>query len=290
MKKYSSLGELLVDYRKQYNVSQSELAAALDVDVRSVQRWERDITLVNPVKEKQLVEVTLLPPQLIRNLNSLHPIPVYFDFDIRKYSFTELTNELPDVKWIREKIDVIDEGLKETVFPDDMVMIERYINERYSGKNLIKRQVVEQGAKLLPQLNQTLKDHSGCYVGHMVVLPLKYDSYKKIRDKSITNSELTINDLQDFRTSELPVFYAYSITADSNDRVFGIITAIMRFFKWEIKKKYIFASFTHRYDSEISNPETGLKKIWSEESIIDEKIYEIKLYEGDFTEFLDKIK
>jgi transcriptional regulator with XRE-family HTH domain len=173
MKKYSSLGELLTDYRKQYNVSQSEFAAALDVDVRSVQRWERDITLVNPAKEKQLVEVTFLPPQLIRNLNSLHPIPVYFDFDIRKYSFMELTNELPDVKWIREKIDVIDEGLKETVFPDDMVMIERYIKERYSGKNLIKRQVVEQGAKLLPQLNQTLKDHSGCYVGHMVVLPLE---------------------------------------------------------------------------------------------------------------------
>ncbi len=289
MKKYSSLGELLVDYRNQHKISQSEFAAALDVDIRSVQRWERNITLVNPVKEKQLVDITFLPPQLIRNLNAINPIPVYFDFEIRKYSFSELTNELPDIRWIREKTDVIDDGLRITEFPDDMDTIERYINGRYSYKHRIKRQVIEQSTKLLPQLNQTLRDHSGYYVGHMVVIPLKYDSYIKIKSKTITNSELRINDLQDHRTSDLPVFYAYSITADSNDKVFSIITALLRFFRSAMDTKYLFASFTHRYDSELSNLETGLMKIWNDESKINNKSYEIKLYEGNFNNFLKKI-
>jgi len=38
MKKYYSLGELLVDSREAHHLSQTDVAAVLDVDVRTVAR------------------------------------------------------------------------------------------------------------------------------------------------------------------------------------------------------------------------------------------------------------
>ena len=42
MKKYKSLGELLIDYRKENELSQFDFAAQVNVDVRTVQRWEKE--------------------------------------------------------------------------------------------------------------------------------------------------------------------------------------------------------------------------------------------------------
>ena len=61
MKKYNSLGELLIDFRKENDLSQSDFAAQMNVDVRTVQRWEKDETLIKPEKEKALADDTLLP-------------------------------------------------------------------------------------------------------------------------------------------------------------------------------------------------------------------------------------
>ena len=70
MKKYNSIGELLVDYRKIKQSSQAEFAARLNVDIRTVQRWENGSTLIKPDKEEDIVMETLLPYQLLRNLNA----------------------------------------------------------------------------------------------------------------------------------------------------------------------------------------------------------------------------
>ena len=93
MKKYNSIGELLVDYRIFRNISQSDFASKIDVDISTIPRWERTETLVKQEKEEDIVNVTLFPYQLIRNLNALKPIPTYYDFRINKYAITKKWNK-----------------------------------------------------------------------------------------------------------------------------------------------------------------------------------------------------
>ena len=83
MKKYSTIGELLIDYRKINQQSQADFAASLNVDIRTVQRWENGSTLIKPDKEEDIVNETLLPYQLVRNLNANVPISTYYDFSLR---------------------------------------------------------------------------------------------------------------------------------------------------------------------------------------------------------------
>ena len=86
MKKYNSLGQLFIDYRAFNNMSQADFANLVEVDVRTVQRWEKDVTLIKSEKEEDIVMETLLPYQMIRNLNATISIPTYYDFKLRKYS------------------------------------------------------------------------------------------------------------------------------------------------------------------------------------------------------------
>ena len=81
MKKYITLGSILKDYRLHQGISQSELAANLDVDIRSVMRWEKNQTLLNSEKEEELARVTFIPYQVLRKLNAGNPIPTFYDFD-----------------------------------------------------------------------------------------------------------------------------------------------------------------------------------------------------------------
>ena len=105
MKKYYNLGELLIDYRHFNGVSQSDVASQLDVDVRTVIRWEKGESILNPEKEKTLADITFIPYQVIRNLNTPIQIPTFYDFDLRKYSLSAISSELPDADWIKSRID-----------------------------------------------------------------------------------------------------------------------------------------------------------------------------------------
>ena len=80
MKKYSSIGELLIDYRSLNNISQIELASEFDVDIRTIQRWEKNMTLLKPDKEEEMIDITFIPYQVIRNLSAPFSIPTFYDF------------------------------------------------------------------------------------------------------------------------------------------------------------------------------------------------------------------
>jgi len=51
MKKYSNLGELLIDFRELNSLTQTDFAAKLGVDTRTIVRWEKNTTLIKPQKE-----------------------------------------------------------------------------------------------------------------------------------------------------------------------------------------------------------------------------------------------
>ena len=151
MKRYNTLGELLIDYRSLNNISQSDFAARMDVDIRTVQRWEKNITLLKSDKESELVEESFLPHQLIRNLNATNPIPTYYDFRIRKYSLSELTNDLPEIDWIKHKMDLTTEQLTPLDIDNDLPHILRYIEYQYEEHNIINQQVLKQAILLFQE-------------------------------------------------------------------------------------------------------------------------------------------
>jgi transcriptional regulator with XRE-family HTH domain len=95
MKKYETLGDLLIDFRSFNTLSQSELASQFDVDIRSVIRWEKDESLLSSAKEKAMTLITFRPYQVIRNLNMSNQIPTFYDFDLRKYSLSAISSDLP---------------------------------------------------------------------------------------------------------------------------------------------------------------------------------------------------
>ena len=95
MKKYSSIGELLIDYRTLNNISQIELASKFDLDVRTIQRWEKNITLLKADKEEEMVDVTFIPYQVIRNLNAPVSIPTFYDFNKESIPCLQLLRKYP---------------------------------------------------------------------------------------------------------------------------------------------------------------------------------------------------
>jgi len=288
MKKYNTLGELLIDYRNLNNISQSDFAAQMDVDIRTVQRWEKNITLLKSDKESELVEESFLPHQLIRNLNATTPIPTFYDFRIRKYSLSELTNDLPDIDWVKHKMDLTSEQLTSLDIETNLPHILRYIDYQYEGHNIISQQVLKQATLLLPDLNLHLTDTLGFYAGHCIILSISEGAFLKLRNKEITNSQIKISDLLDYRTVIKPIFYGYNITADSNTNAFYIMGAILKFFRDATFDNYLFCTFTNRHDSSFLNERIGLKLVWEEKGK-DSLIFTDNVnlfYEGNIDEFL----
>ena len=111
MKKYNSLNELLIDYRQIYNLSQLDLAALLDVDIRTIIRWEKNDTLIKADKEKDVVVALNIPYQVIRNLNTEQPIPLYCDLKKRTYSHSALMVRADNAAWYKSDLPLEDERI-----------------------------------------------------------------------------------------------------------------------------------------------------------------------------------
>lgn len=287
MERYTSLGKLIKDYRVRSNISQSEFASLIDVDIRSVIRWEKNETLLSTEKEQILANATFIPLQVIRNLNSNSQIPTFYDFDLRKYSFSTLFSELPDAQWINSRIEMQTDRLKRIDSKEYFEPIIRFTKLQKNPLKTINIELMWEASKLFPELNMILFDHFGNYSGHCVYFPINLETYQKIRNKEITENQLQIKDLINYKTSVKPVFYCHSITADCNENFFYIIGAVLKFYRDIPIDNYLYALLTSRYDSHKMSTQLGVSTVW--------KDYEIKakyglidaprLVEGTFHKF-----
>ena len=288
MKKYSSLGEILFDFRNRNNISQIDLAAKFDVDIRTILRWEKNETLLKPEKEEAMVEITFIPYQVIRNLNAPLAIPTYYDFDLRKYSLSSLSNDLPDADWIKEKIDKTTNRIRSIENDTDINSIIRFTNLQKNNQKTINKDLITAAIKLIPELNLIVTDTSGNYAGHCVYFPLSVETYQKIKNREIHERDLKVEDLVNYKNQEIPVFYCHSITADCNENFFFIIGEVLMFFRDTPLKNYIYALLTSRHDSYDMSKQLGVTMIWEDKEV--QKEYGMlsapRLYEGNFTEFL----
>jgi hypothetical protein len=161
-------------------------------------------------------------------------------------------------------------------------MVQKHISKS------IKKELILKAVALLPELNFILFDTSGFYSGHCVFLPINQECYQKIKSKSITEDEISVDQIIDYKTEENPVFYAYDINADCNENIIFIISAVLMFFKDLSNKNYTYASYTSRHDTFELNELLGIKLIW-EDKILQDNLQSKappRLYEGNFTAFL----
>lgn len=289
MKQYHSLGELLIDYRTFHDLSQSELASKFDVDIRSVQRWESNQTLVKPNKEKDIVDVTLFPYQLIRNLNAAVPIPTYYDFRINKYALTELAEELPEASWFKDQMNNSTERIRLFDYEKDFKYLLKFMQFHKNIPNNI-RQVIRESIRLIPELNLIVTDESGFYSGHSLVFPITKQTYDRLKSKEISENEITVSDLVNYKTQDQIILYGFDITADCNDNIFYLFNQLFRFFRDLSNQNYLYCCTSLRYDSHKLIADLGLNVIWKEKN---EKnnlglVFSPHFQEGDFREFLKK--
>ncbi len=290
MKKYTSLGELLIDYRLQNNISQVEFAAKMDVDVRTIIRWEANQSLVKQEKEKELLEKTFIPYQVIRNLNAAVTIPIFYDFTLRKYALSERSKELPSAEWIKEEMNSPTRRIKSIKTKPDIDKIYKYLRFQHNPADLVSRQVIEEAAKLLPELNLIMFDKAGYYSGHCLILPIKRSTYQNLRDLSIRENNISVEDLVNPGNADNLVFHFFDVNADCNENVFYLVGAILKFFNDYKFENYLASSITTRNDTYRINEQLGMKIVWENEPEQKDKaiLSASRFYEGNFNAFLGK--
>ncbi|PWK18240.1 helix-turn-helix transcriptional regulator [Xanthomarina spongicola] len=291
MKKYTSIGALLIDFRNFNNMSQAELAAKFDVDIRTIIRWEKNETLLKSDKEEEMVDITFIPYQVIRNLNAPVSIPTYYNFNVRKYSLSNISKELPDPNWI---IDLHAETNRMRIikYDSDINEIIRYSKTQHHVVKPISKEVILRATDLLPELNQIIFDTSGYYSGHIVFLPISKRFYNKIRKRTLTENDITVNDLIDYKKQKNPVFYSYNMSSDCNENFFYLAACVINFLK-KINRDYIYASYASRNDSYHINALMGVYIVWEDKELQKEikSLAPPRLYESNyviFKKFLDK--
>lgn len=286
MKQYFSIGALLMDYRQDRELSQMDLSSLINVDVRTIQRWEKDITLIKPDKEKEIAEATLLPYQLIRNLNATVPIPTFYDFRIRKYSLTELNNELPNALWLKDRVKELSNRIRTIELKSDIDILRKDLLLQKNNEEPISRIVMSRAIELLPELNLIIMDDFGNYSGHCITLPISLEAYEQLKNKEISEKDINLSHLVNYKTMEEPIFFNYDITADCNHNIFYLAHVYLNFFKG-LTTAYEYCSYTMRYDSYRINEQLGLKLLW-ENTIQRDGLdleYRPRFYVGNFNSY-----
>ena len=287
MTKYNEIGELLIDFRRINSLSQSDFAAALEVDIRTIQRWENGSTLIKAEKEEDIVVLTLLPYQLIRNLNAAVPIPTFYDFSLRKYALNKLNDELPEASWFKSNLEKATRRIRTLDHETDIDYLERYMQfHKKINRNL--SEAIKEATRLLPEMNLIITDDSGYYSGHSLIFPIKEGTYERLRSRQMDESELTVEDLVHPSQMDRPIYYGFDITADCNDNIFYICGELFRVIRDKSETDYLYCATPFRSDNFKLNEDIGLKIIWEGEKGVNQYGLEVapRFQEGNFRDFL----
>lgn len=277
MTKYTSLGQLLTDFRAFKKLSQADLGALLDVDSRTIIRWEKNTSLLKADKEEELAEVTFIPYQVIRNLNAPVALPTYYDFSLRKYANNELFTSVPHADWLKSLLPLNENQIVLIQHKRHVDLISKCLVLQGKDISKLKTETLLKAGELLPELNFILMDNANFYSGHCLFLPLKQDIYQLIKGQELHPLEITPNHLVSPKEKEA-MFFALDLNADCNENLFRLSAPIRSFFTQQ-PNGYLYASFTSRPDTDVLNRQFGNELIWESQHEWDSK--PVKLFEKD---------
>jgi len=287
MKKYVSLGQLLKEYREVYAISQAEFADMLNADIRTIQRWENDQTHIKTEKEVDLAEATLLPFQLIRNLNSSETIATYYDFKTRKYSLSALGNEIPDGQWVKMQMGKSTDRMRTLDADLDLSYIMAYMKIPGEKRNELHR-ILKLAAQYYPEINLIITDDLGNYAGHSIVFPITFEAYQKLKNRTLKKEDLRVADVDKSARSSFRYFFQFDLTTDCNDNLFYVLGRGLSYFKGLTASDYLYVSRIKRPDSYALGEQLGLKIVWEIPSEDSSDIFALptRFLEGNFSAFL----
>lgn len=278
MKKFESLGQLLVAYRKFSGLSQSDLGAHLNVDNRTIIRWEKNVTLLKADKEEELADFTFIPYQVIRNLNAPIAIPTFYDFSLRKYATHEAFSAIPHADWLRTLPPVSTQRFNPIKTVKEIELIKRCLQLQGKNTKRINNEVLFKAAELFPELNFVLFENTGFYAGHCLILPLKKEVYQKIKSQTMHPLEIQPHDLMNPTKHEV-VYFGMDFNADSNENLFHLTAPIRAYFTQKTSPS-VYAAYTSRPDTKLLNQQFGIQLIWEHQHEWDHA--PVKLFERTF--------
>jgi hypothetical protein len=209
---------------------------------------------------------------------------VYFDFERWLYALTLLSSMVKSSKEFKTDEEYHTSRIVTLSDDKDFDFI-NYIQKNQKNSKPLGIEVITAAAQILPDLNLVIRDQSGYHGGHISILPLKYESYKKIRDREINENQLTVNDLSRYMDEDPNVFYFYSIYSNSLDNTYYLVNKLLFYFKRPELPDYIFAGITFQKLKVERFREMGFQIIW--EQIIEEHPDQKATFiSGNFDEFL----
>lgn len=229
-----------------------------------------------------MVDITFIPYQVIRNLNAPVAIPTFYDFELRKYAVSDLSKDIPDLTWIKSINDLKTDRLRPIQHKSDIKEIQRCTLLQANIEEVIDESIILKATKILPELNFIIFDTSGYYSGHSIMLPLKREVYNRLKAKEINENEIKTSDVVDYKSIENPIFYTYDLSADCNDTLYYLTSALQLFFN-KAEKPYTTSSYTSREDTYKINEQTGTTLIWQEEIEVNGKTRMGRFYEKNVT-------
>ena len=288
MIKYNTLGELLISYRSYNKLSQIDFATIINVDKRTIQRWENNHSLIKPEKIKSIVLESLMPYQLLNNLNAEVAIPTFYNFKTRKYSLDKRNKHLPRALWLKDEIDIKTVNLRTIDLDIDRKYINQFMSSQMRKVGYYNADLIKTAVELLPELNFISNSKLGYYTGHCIILPLKAAVYEKLKNKELTNKDIRATDLTNYKLLEKPIFYEYDVYGDCNDTIFYLAAHYYRFFRDTKNKNYICGGYTESEDVYSLDLELGMDIIWEDTEL--QKDLDLKVpprfVEGNFNNFL----
>ena len=267
MERFETLGQLLIGYRAFAQLSQTDLGAMLNVDNRTIIRWEKNASLLKSDKEEELADVTFIPYQVIRNLNASMAIPTYYDFKLRKYATHEAFSEVPHADWLKSLPPIQSSQLQEVTSVREIELMQRCLKVQGKNEALLNKETVLAASEMLPQLNFILFDNAGFYCGHCLIMPISQKAYVKIKNQVMHPSQLEIKHLQ-VPAEDDTVFFALDFNADSNENLFRLSAPIRAYFG-NRPNAWTYASFTSRPDTKLLNTQFGNTLVWKHQHELD---------------------
>ena len=267
------------------------MAVALDIEPRTLSRWENNNTLVKPGKEKDLVLKTFIPYQVIRNLNAAVPIPVFYNFDIRKYSLSTINTRQPTATEFKSHIYAVSPTVRSIKSPEDIHSILEFYHGLDTRATMVKNEVIIEAVRVLPELNLILEDSAGYYAGHNVIFPISQSTYSLLKNREMDESKMSASDLVHYAHRDDVVMYAYSMYADCNENLYFMMATVLRFLKEKNLDDGIVGSLVKRIDSLDTLKNMGFKTIWKEDipGVESNRIGTLLFMEGKIKNYLQDL-
>jgi transcriptional regulator with XRE-family HTH domain len=284
MKKYQSLADLLIDVRAAKNMTQLDLAVELDIDIRTIKRWESGDTLFKDRMEVEVARKLNIPYQVIHNLNSSRPIPMYYDIENRQFASTIGGLRIPEAKWLKFKL-ATEDSLFRTIDPEADFEIIQSIFEIQGLTRPCTIDILKKAVQFAPDVNVVFHDQSGFYAGHLILLKIRSEFYDQLTQNLESLQSFSAFDIDNNADNEgNPIYLFYSHYADSLANSYYVMSRLFSFFETNHSKNHRFCAVESRPSNIALAKQMGMNEITRDTRSNNQEV----LLVGNLNEFLQE--